>query len=135
MTNNERINLGSLKPGDSLQVKTGPEPLFTYDVRVVEAGEMPKCEITQKNEQGEVTARPTLAILEGTGHWTTPEQNPMQLADWSIGRQRQDKAMSIDYGGLNIGGFLVVREPEKDASGRIYLTPECTEFTHHLASK
>lgn len=82
-----------------------------YDLHIIKDGEQPLCLMTQTYPEGQT--RPTKVILEGAGFWTTPEENPIQ---------NQQKAMSIAYGRVIEGGYIVVSHPTQRR--RIYLVPE-----------
>lgn len=81
---------------------------YRYDPRVIKDGEQPLCLMTQTYPEGQT--RPTKVILEGTGFWTTREENPPQI---------QQKAMSIAFGRVMEGGYIVISHPTQRR--RIYL--------------
>lgn len=128
MINCERVNLGALSEGTLFQVKIGLS-LSTFAIRIIEPGLMPRCEITQLNQDGTIIAGPTVAVLEGSGCWTAPEQNPTQRGDYLFNRPYLPKAMSIDYGGLRTGHLLVAHDPKRTDNSRVYFQPACTEIT------
>lgn len=128
MPTNERLNLDTLQTGDSVTLVAGEEPeAYSYVFTVREPGEMPLCDLTQINPDGS-SVGPGAAVLQGCGRWTTEAQNPMQRADWFIGRPRQEIAMSIGYGVLFVGGFIIVSEPGNHTGDRFQLQPECTDI-------
>ncbi len=128
MADIERLDLETLPEGTSLQIKTSSPPAVTYQVRILEKGHMPVCEITEKNQDDEIIAGPTEVILVGTGHWTTPDQNPTQGGDCLFGRPYQEKTISIDYSRLNIGGFLILHDPKRRNRNRTFLELAMTDI-------
>lgn len=86
-----------------------------YDLHVIRDGEQPLCLMTQTYPEGQTG--PTKVILEGTGFWTTPKENPVQT---------QQKAMSIAFGRVIEGGHIVISHPIERK--RVYLVPECAEI-------
>ena len=96
----ERINLSEVSVGQAIIVRTGKgDHSFTYTFRVDKPGTCPICFLKETDSTDTVTAGGDF-ILEGTGKWTTREQNPVQT---------QMHAFSIDFGALNVGDFLTGR--------------------------
>jgi len=128
MATNERLILDTLRAGDSVTMVAGEEPdTYQYIFTVQNPGKMPLCHLTQINPDGS-SVGPGEAILEGCGRWTTERENPMQRADWFVGRPRQEIAMSIGYGVLFVGGFIMVSEPGNHTGDRFRLEPACTDI-------
>lgn len=128
MSDFERLELASVETGTRIIVKAGEEPeAFTYTFDVREAGDRPYCELTQTNPDG-TTVGPAMAILEGTGQWTTPEQNPVQRGDIMAGKPHQALALSIGWGALRLGGSVIISDREEPLD-RYELRPECTAIT------
>lgn len=92
-----RLNLSSLKQDAALQVvvRDKGKP-FTYDLKVLAPGEIPRCDMTQTDPEGN-TVGPAEVFLEGAGNWTTSAQNPAQS---------QEKGLSIYFGHVYTGGEL-----------------------------
>lgn len=101
----ESLRLETLKSKSKFRIKTEEENgtgVFSYEFEVVEPGEHPICVITEKNKRGKIVGR-GLGILEGTGSWTTRNQNPVQT---------QDRAFTIGHGGVRVGGLICVLHPQ-----------------------
>lgn len=129
MADIEQLTLSTLKTGDSVTTTAGLAPdAYTYKFTVVEPGEMPICDLVQTDPAG-VVIGPAKAVLQGSGRWTTEQQNPMQRADWFVGRQRQEVAMSIGYGLLTTSEFVIISEPGDTTGDRLRLEPECTAIS------
>lgn len=125
----EQVILETMEVGESVHVVAGSDPdtAYQYDFIIVEKGEQPICELVQTSPDGTVVG-PGRAIVQGAGRWTTERQNPMQRADWFVGRPYQEKALTIGYGVLFVGGLIVLRDPNKPQD--IYrLEPACTQIT------
>lgn len=120
----QRVNLSDLVIGETVHVTAGenPEERYKYSFTVLKQGEMPLCELVQQNPDSS-SIGPAKAILKGVGRWTTPRENPMQRADWFIGRPTQDKAMTIGYGVLYLGGYLIISEPGNYTGDVLRLEP------------
>ncbi len=125
----ERLVLSTVKAGETITAVAGQEPeAYSYDFKVIEAGERPTCDLTQTGPDG-ATVGPSPVVLEGSGNWTTPEQNPVQANDPVWGRPRQELAMSIGWGMVRIGGFICIASADLSAPlERAYLQPECTDI-------
>jgi hypothetical protein len=122
------FELDKLKTDEVIRAIAGVgEETFTYDFKVIEPGEKPLCELKQTDTRGNIVG-PVNAILEGSGRWTTPKQNPVQNGDWLFGRPQQDKAMNIFWGHIYTGGFLVISNPDETVYDRVVLQPECSEI-------
>lgn len=129
MADIERLTLSTLKAGDSVTTTAGQVPdAYRYKFTVIEPGEMPLCDLMQTDPSGAVVG-PAKAILQGSGRWTTEQQNPMQRADWLVGRQRQKIALSIGYGLLSTGDYVIISEPGNTTGNRLQLQPECTAIS------
>lgn len=128
----ERLKLATVEAGATIQVKASEDPeAYLYSFTVLEPGEMPYCDFSQTSPDGSIIG-PVNALLEGTGDWTTPEQNPCQRSDPAMGRPWQERAMSIGWGALHLGGFVVAldaTEREKMPKDRYELLPEVTKIT------
>jgi len=127
----ERLELATLKTGDNVRVKAGNEPeAFIYDFTVVEPGELPYCDFKQISPNGEEIG-PASEVLEGSGQWTTPDQNPCQRGDVLAGKPHQEIATTIGWGRLRLGDFVMVLDatgPKETRRDRYQLVPECTEI-------
>ncbi|MDB5170437.1 MAG: hypothetical protein JWO35_131 [Candidatus Saccharibacteria bacterium] len=120
----ESVNLSDLTEGNIIKVTAGvDDEAYGYSFTVLESGDTPRCMLEQTSPDGSVVG-PAEVILEGTGSWTTPEQNPVQRG--SIVSARQDYALSIGRGMLNTGCSLVILTPEPTNRQRFELMPECT---------
>lgn len=127
MESPRRLNFETLEDGNLIQINTDSQPLSSYEVRVVKQGSPLLCELTQKDQFGKIIAGPAEANLVGCGHWTTPVQNPTQRGDYLFGRPYQERALTINYSELFVGGLLVISDPSQPQS-RMTLPLSCTEF-------
>ncbi len=125
----KEIDLGTLNVGETLHAnETEKKGLFSYEFRIIELGERPICDLTQTGPDGSLVG-PAPVILEGTGHWTTPAQNPTQRGDPLMGKPHQWEAMTISWGRVSVGGLLVFTGFEDKKRGdRYYLMPATTEL-------
>ncbi len=98
---------------------------YSYRFLVIEPAEMPICQITETNQVGVV--RSAIAQVEGSGIWTTPSENPTQMGDPLFGKPHQDIALSIGYGRLSVGSFLVINNP-KESGKRLVFNVRCQEI-------
>ena len=132
MADVERLELSALKYGERIRVTAGDAPdAFLYEFMVVEPGKLPHCDLTQTNPDGSIVG-PARVVLEGTGQWTTPEQNPCQRGDVLAGNPHQEIAMSIGEGLLCLGGYVIVLEAtdtNKVTIDRYQLMPEVSRIT------
>ncbi len=120
MTAPERLSVETLIIDQTLNVQVGPDPLLIYrfQVRSDLAGRYPLCVLTQLDAEGNLMAGPATVLLEGSGRWTTREQNPVQT---------QDRALTPDYGGINVGSYLTVLDPNTRA--RAVLEPAIQSYS------
>lgn len=124
----ERVELETLEGGRKINVIAGVDPLerYIYDFTIIEPGNRPVCELVQTSPDGASIGPIGRVILEGAGIWTTPEQNPLQRGDVVMGIPRQERALSIGWGALYIGGFMTIVDPV--ARDRYYLQPAITSI-------
>lgn len=124
----ERIILNSLKRGQIITMLTGEsEANYRYQFTVKEIGKCPLGLLMQTDPQGNEIG-PERAELLGSGTWTTAEQNPMQRADWFVGRPYQERALTIGWGVLYVGGCAVVRNPGEAENTFYELQPALTNI-------
>ncbi len=120
----ESLDLKELQVGSRVVVLAGTDPsdTYRYDFLVCEPGEKPKCLFMQTAPDGELSPVADV-ILEGTGNWTTREQNPVQ---------KQATAMSIFHGGMSLGGYAMILDPHAEwpigRNGRYQLMPRVSSI-------
>ena len=117
----DRLVLETLAKGDIITVTCGVGSTYIYRFEVVDPGKLPTCVMMQTDPTGKEIG-PSTVVLEGTGSWTTKQQNPVQ-DNW-FGQQ-----YTIGFGMLHVGGTLSVLDREGE-SGRWELLPACTKISH-----
>ena len=119
--------LKALKKGDVVIAECGNTPeKYTYRFDVIEPGERLVCDLVQTGPEGK-SIGPQRVTLQGTGAWTTEEQNPTQRWDWLFSRHpRCVKMITIAYGMLYVGDTLVI--VHVDSNEQYELLPACTKI-------
>lgn len=119
-----RLKLSDLQEKQKIKVTAGEEPNVTvYKFEVLKSGNKPECSLIQIGPDTSIVG-PAPVILEGSGRWTDRNENPVQ---------RQERAFSIGYGYLSVGGLLTVLDLE---SGNGKLVPyERFVFEDHSISR
>lgn len=126
MVSAELIIISDLKKGNEMLLTAGKYPdEYKYHFKLMEASNMPLCELMQTDPFGD-SVGPFSVVLQGSGNFTTLAQNPMQRADWFNRRAQQDIAMSIGYGVLRLGGFIIIKDPDDYTGDILQLQPEIT---------
>ena len=100
---------------------------YRYNLQVIEQGKYPTCDLTQTNPSG-VLSKTLRVMLEGSANMTTVRQNPVQINDPSWRRPSQESALSIDFGGINVGGLAVISTIDAAPHSRLTLHPEITSY-------
>lgn len=95
-----QLQLSTLAVGDLVIATAGRGPaIYIYQFNVLVAGEKPVCALRQIRPDGYIRG-PHRVTLEGTGIWTTRDQNPVQSFS-------PEKQMSTVWGSLYVGGFII----------------------------
>lgn len=135
MATYEQLELKGLASGAAFRVSAiSKDESFSYDFQVLKQGEQPLCELVQTNSRTGKVAGPITVVLKGTGSVTTPEQNPTQYGDLLFGRDYQPEALTIGYGRVRTGQFLVAHNPSNPSDIGQFL-PACSEIMVYEAQK
>lgn len=107
----EEIRLDELRAGDVLSITTGVgSEAFLYDFTVLKTGNWPVGYFQETDPSGSVTGSDVF-MLQGSGIWTTRQQNPVQT---------QETAFSSSFDSLAIGSFMVASSPESPAERFVF---------------
>lgn len=105
----DRLELGGLAVGDVVHITTGrDEGAFHYEFEVEHIGEWPEGLLKETRPDGS-TVGPAPILVHGSGEWTDRSQNPVQ---------KQDRALTIAFGSLIKGKFLVTAIPSVGSAGQ-----------------
>lgn len=120
----ESLELETLQAGSRLRIIAGDNPrAYGYDFLVLEAGERPHCLVMQTSPDGRLVG-PSEVTLEGTGRWTTRQENPVQT--------QFGEAFTISWGYVSLGGLLSVIDRNapkpRGVNGRYHLQPACNRI-------
>lgn len=111
----EKLELNSVRRGQTIRVRAGEDTeAYIYDFEVLEPGQRPKCSFMQTAPSGELVG-PFVTYIEGTGIWTNRRQNPVQS---------QREAITISWGAMYIGSFVMIHPVDNPPGNRLQLLPE-----------
>jgi len=124
------VNLARLKKDESLAITTlKGEEKWEYLFRIVKPGKEPLCSVFAS--QNGVASGPGWRVrLRGGGHWTTPQQNPVQQGSWD--KPTQELALSVFYGYLRLESdeqYVMVFDPKLKT--HLYLQHPVESITLH----
>ena len=105
----DRLELGGLAVGDVVHITTGrEEDAFHYEFEVEQTGEWLQGLLQETRPDGSIVG-PAPILLHGSGLWTDRSQNPVQ---------KQNRALTIAFGSLIKGQFLVTAIPSVGSTGQ-----------------
>lgn len=113
----DRVVLAELRDGDVVHIVTGDEDLetYSYDFVVTRSGEHPVGIIKSYAPiTGGLVSDPVEFMLQGTGRWTTRDENPLQ---------KQELVLSSCFDSLLVGGFVVGSAPESPNDRAVFSDP------------
>jgi hypothetical protein len=104
------FELKTLPTGVTLHFDTSDgKEVYSYHFLVTKPGEEPTGELSMLSPNG-TFVEPQPMRLRGSGRWTTPAQNPVQIGSPAWGIPRQELALSIWYGQMELGSLAVIAQ-------------------------
>ncbi len=126
ITQNERIELNTIAPGDILRITTGiGESAFRYTFVAETQGAWPRGQLEELRPDGSIVG-PFRVALQGSGRWTTRQQNPVQI---------QDRAFTSYFDSVSRGDCLVVGDPDGYTGERLIFDKPGQQITDVVLEK